>query len=46
MTSSLKQDLSKRDIEWVHAEKVFRFRMVNQPPKPQKVQWKSKSGKV
>lgn len=45
MTSTLSQDLRQRDIEWIHAEKLFRFRMKGQPPRPLKVHWKSKSGK-
>ena len=45
LTSTLSQDLRRRDIEWIHAEKVFRFRIKEQPPRPLKVQWRSKSGK-
>jgi hypothetical protein len=45
LSVSLMQDFRRRNIEWVHAEKLYRFRMTAKPPKPLKVQWKSKAGK-
>ncbi|MEZ0612343.1 SMEK domain-containing protein [Fibrella sp. WM1] len=45
LNTSLTQDLRSRQIEWVYDEKVFRFRMTSRPPRPLKVQWKSKVGR-
>lgn len=45
LSASLTEDLRRRKIEWIHSEKLFRFRMTASPPKPLKVQWKSKVGR-
>lgn len=45
LMSSLTQDFRGRKIEWIYDEKLFRFRMTASPPKPLKVQWKSKVGR-
>jgi len=45
LKATLDQDLLQRGIEWVHNEKLFRFRMTSGAPKPLKVHWKSKAGK-
>ncbi|CCH03565.1 hypothetical protein FAES_pFAES01071 (plasmid) [Fibrella aestuarina BUZ 2] len=45
LNTSLTQDLRGRQIEWIHDEKVYRFRMTAKPPRPLKVQGKGKAGR-
>lgn len=45
LNTSLTQDLRRRQIEWVHDEKVYRFRMTAKPHRPLKVQGKGKIGR-
>lgn len=45
LTATLSHDFLQRGIEWIHAEKRFRFRMLSRPPKPLKVPWISSAGR-
>lgn len=45
LSATLTQDLRRREIEWFPSEKIYRFRMTVNPPRPLKVQSKSKAGR-